>query len=153
MTLGSARELGYRVQRGRWELDLLGCGWSAEELSPERSSGSVEVERVAGPSTSLRFAQDDKVLRGRRELEFDLVSEGTHPDHEGKGLGGGDAGLGGGRLLGFVGAELAGGFVELPDGDAGGDEDDGPDGDEDGGGPLGGEAGPEMEDGVAVVDA
>jgi len=49
--------------------------------------------------------------------------------------------------------EFTGGAVELPDGDGGEDENDGPEGDHDGGGPFGVEAGPEAEDGVAVVDA
>jgi hypothetical protein len=61
-------------------------------------------------------------------------------------------GFGAGAFIG-VEADGARALIELPDGDAGEDEDDGPEGDEDGGGPFCGEAGPEVEDGVAVVDA
>ena len=64
------------------------------------------------------------------------------------GCGGFGVGLLGGREL-----EVAGGFVESPDGDGGEDEDDGPEGDEDGCRPLGVEAGPEVQEGVAVADA
>jgi hypothetical protein len=64
-------------------------------------------------------------------------------------------GLGGDGRAAFGGAEVhsAGGFVESPDSDGRKEDDDGPEGDEDGGGPLGGEARPEMQKGVAVADA
>lgn len=52
-----------------------------------------------------------------------------------------------------LGAELAGGAVELPEGEGEGEQDDGPDGDEDGVGPAVVEVGPDAEDVVAVADA
>jgi hypothetical protein len=62
--------------------------------------------------------------------------------------------LGGGALGTFEGVEVhgPGGFVELPAGDGGEEDDDGPECDEDGGGPFGGELRPQAKEGAAVVD-
>ena len=57
------------------------------------------------------------------------------------------------EVFGGPDVEGAGGFVETPDGDGGEEQDAGPEDDEDGGPPFVGEAGPEAEDGFAVVDS
>ncbi len=64
----------------------------------------------------------------------------------------GGVGLGVGGGVARVEVHLAGGADELPNGDDGEEDDDGPEADEDGGRPLGGEVGPEVQEGVAVAD-
>ena len=62
-------------------------------------------------------------------------------------------GLGSGGRLAGIEVHLAGSLDELPDSNGGEENDDGPKADEDGGGPLFGEVGPEVKEGVAVADA